>query len=195
MPDLCVYVRIRHFVFNMERLKLNNWLIIAGNGRNVGKTWLSEYCIKQLASSHKVISLKIASHMHQLSDDIKYLAGDITNWMLGEECNPSSKKDSGRMLTAGANTAYYAQLCSDKHLPQIIDYIRTTHETDQPIVCESAAIGQFGIPGLAFYIEDKNNINKTHNWDFSFHGLYSEKSEITNLPKEVLWDKSNWIIK
>ncbi len=176
------------------RSKLNNWLIIAGNGRNVGKTWLAEYCIQQLAFQYDVISLKIASHIHKLSADIKWIDGDQDNWMLGKETNRHSLKDSGRMLAAGASHSYYAQLKSDQYIPEILSYLNGHIKEDQIVICESAAIGQFIIPGLAFFVQDSKLNEKTCIWDFEYLELHSEHSRITNLPKSIKWDKSNWTI-
>lgn len=175
-------------------MKLDNWLIIAGNGRNVGKTWLAEFCIQQLAFQHEVVSLKVASHFHQLSGDIKWLDGDQENWMIGKETNRHSLKDSGRMLAAGASTAYYAQLKSDEYIPKILDCLNEHIQKDQVVVCESAAIGQFIIPGLALFVEDAQQSSKICRWDFKHHKLNSEHSRITNLPKSITWDKNSWTI-
>jgi len=174
--------------------ELKNWLLIAGNGRHVGKTWLSELCIHQLSKSHKVIALKIASHMHDVSDDIKWLKGETGKWMIGEEHNHQSLKDSGRMLKAGADKVYYAQMTDDCFLRPMLEFIETQLDDNIPVVCESAALGDLIQPGLALYVFDRLNLTKQCRWDFDYSSFESVKSNIINPPKEVRWERNSWQI-
>jgi len=45
-------------------IDMPNLLLIAGNGRNVGKTFLACKIIKELANKLKVIGLKVSPHFH-----------------------------------------------------------------------------------------------------------------------------------
>lgn len=174
---------------------LNNYLLIAGNGRNIGKTWLSERCISQLAKDHTVIGIKIASHTHQLNEDIVVLDGDDDKWMIGKESNYASKKDSGRMLSAGASIAYYAQLSNDNYLPALLNWLQQNIGSGNPVVCESAALGKYIIPGAALFVSDPSNMDKTCTWQFPYTLIQSEASIISNPPNIVQWEKNNWLIK
>ncbi|MCU4173733.1 hypothetical protein [Carboxylicivirga sp. N1Y90] len=174
---------------------LNNYLLIAGNGRNVGKTWLSELCIRELAKQHDVIALKIASHAHAINEDIEQLAGKNKQWMIGLETNRNSSKDSARMLKAGAALAYYAQLNNDAFLPDLLQWLKENIKADQPVICESSAIGRFIKPGLAFYVEDHSNSDKTCAWDFPFSTQQSQQNRIINPPSTIRWEKNSWQIK
>ncbi len=178
----------------MIKEKLNNWLLISGNGRHVGKTWLSEYCINQLAFDHSVIGLKIASHIHATNKDINWMTGEDNKWMLGEENNAQSNKDSGRMLKAGAKRVFYAQMTNDAFLNPMLEFINNQLKQKHVIVCESAAIGKIIEPGMAFYVYNPNHTSKVCQWSFNYHCFESINSRIINPPKKISWEKNNWII-
>ncbi|MCU4163279.1 hypothetical protein [Carboxylicivirga caseinilyticus] len=178
----------------MAKRNLNNWLLISGNGRHVGKTWLAERFIHQLSESENVVAIKIASHMHQLGPEVKWLDGGPDKWMIGEETDTKSDKDSVRMLKAGAEKVFYAQMNDDIYNLDQLNYLDKVLTGEELIICESASIGNFINPGAAFYVYDPNNIAKNCNWSFSYQALESLQSKIVNPPKKIRWEKNSWII-
>ena len=49
---------------NNNRISFPNLLLVAGNGRNVGKTWLVCRIIEKISQNQKVTAVKISSHYH-----------------------------------------------------------------------------------------------------------------------------------
>ena len=162
--------------------------MIAGSGRNVGKTFLAEKFIRELSRSQNVIGLKISSHMHVLNDDVIVKAGDGVNWIIGQEQNHNSLKDSGRLLKAGVTKVIYAQIKMDKYLMEVINWLRTILLNDQIVVCESAALGQYILPGCAFFVSDAN-AGKQCSWDFNYTRIESKNHTLINPP--LIWWSQN----
>ena len=50
-----------------------NILIVAGTGRNIGKTITACRIIGQLAKNHEPVGVKISPHFHELEVNLKYL--------------------------------------------------------------------------------------------------------------------------
>ena len=47
-----------------------NMILIAGNGRNVGKTTFASNIIRHLSASTTVIGIKVSPHIHDLNEDL-----------------------------------------------------------------------------------------------------------------------------
>jgi len=167
-------------------------VLIAGSGRNVGKTFLAEQFVRELSQSQQVIGLKISSHMHVLNDDVIVKAGDGVNWIIGEEQNSHSTKDSGRLLKAGATQVIYAQIKMDTYLPEVIKWLQKILLNDQIVVCESAALGQYIEPGCAFFVSGANG-GKQCCWDFNYTKVESKNKTLIN-PPLIRWSQNSWSI-
>lgn len=165
-------------------------VLIAGSGRNVGKTFLAEQFIRELSQSNRVMGLKISSHMHVLNDDVAVKAGDGVNWIIGEEQNSNSSKDSGRLLKAGATQVVYAQVRDDYYLKEVIRWLRNVLPDDQLVVCESAAFGQYIQPGCAFFVSD-GMTGKQCRWDFNYTMVESKNQTLIN-PPSIRWSQNSW---
>lgn len=165
-------------------------VLIAGSGRNVGKTFLAEQFIRELSQSQQVIGLKISSHMHVLNDDVIVKAGDGVNWVIGEEQNRHSNKDSGRLLKAGATQVIYAQIKTDQFLHEVVNWLKAVLLNDQIVVCESAALGQYVKPGCAFFVSDAN-ASKQCRWDFHYTKVESKNQMLIN-PPLIRWSQNTW---
>jgi len=159
-------------------------MLIAGNGRNVGKTALACKLISQLCSMHMVIALKISSHLHPLDDNQNFIAKE-KDFAIIEESN-ITMKDSSKMLQAGATKSYYIQT-KDNALLKAFNLIKPYLPISSPIVCESAGLGKFVKPGKAIYISNSKNVPKGNiyikpdimlNENFSFKNIsinYNQK--------------------
>jgi len=165
-------------------------VLIAGSERNVGKTFLAEHFIRELSQSNCVIGLKISSHMHVLNDDVVVKAGDSVNWIIGEEQNRNSHKDSGRLLKAGARQVIYAQIKTDQYLQEVINWLKAVLLNDEIVVCESAALGQYIEPGYAFFVSDAS-AGKQCRWDFNYTRVESKNQTLIN-PPLIRWSQNSW---
>ena len=94
----------------MGILKLPQLLLIAGNGRDSGKTTLACLIIQKFSTDHQIIALKISPHKHRIAAGGKVIC-DTENLYIAEETNPGTGKDSSRMLQAGAGRSFF--ICCD----------------------------------------------------------------------------------
>ena len=133
-----------------------NILLIAGTGRNVGKTLLACEIIEHISSTTKVVGVKISSHLHEVEHGQKVIISN-DSYTIIEECLINNK-DSSRMKQAGASVVFYIQ--SQKpfvweaflQLPIPIDC--------GAIVCESGGLHQYIKPGVFVMVEGGVGANK-----------------------------------
>jgi molybdopterin-guanine dinucleotide biosynthesis protein len=103
---------------NKKYKKLDNiWVVVAGTGRNVGKTTLMEMLIERMAERYKVVALKTSV----LRPDEKMFHGnhrmaEPDEFFLLEETGKNIQKDSGRFLTAGADRSFFLSIGENKVL-------------------------------------------------------------------------------
>ncbi len=160
-----------------------NVLLVSGTGQNVGKTTLVCNVISE-NKQHNIIAIKVSPHFHELnvSDKIIYKTKEF---ILVQELNKDTNKDSSLMLKAGAKKSFYLQ-CIDENLPKAITYIKTILHENSNLVIESGGLGRFIKPKLFIFITNEtveeiklkslnlmktaNKVvvfkNNTHNFDY-----------------------------
>ena len=84
-----------------------NILLIAGTGRNVGKTLLACEIIEHLSKTAILIGVKISHHFHPVEEGQKVIA-NTQDYLIIEE-SFITNKDSSRMKQAGADKVFYIQ--------------------------------------------------------------------------------------
>jgi len=143
--------------------KMPNLLLIAGNGRTVGKTTLACSIISLFALKTEVTGLKISPHKHSFNeDDVLYRNEKII--ILDEKQN--SLKDSSLMLQSGAKRVYFV-MAKPEHLNESIDKLIDLLPNSL-IVCESGGLHEFVSPGLFLMVKRKDDeIVKTHLLQYS----------------------------
>lgn len=134
--------------------KLPNLLIIAGTGRNSGKTTLACSLISRF-SCHKVTAVKISPHKHDQSTG-SVLTGSGEGFEIFREFSETGNKDTARMLAAGATGAYYI-FADDKSVCRAFDLLLSTISDNGPVICESPVLRRFYYPGL-FLIADSTTV-------------------------------------
>jgi hypothetical protein len=164
-------------------------LIVAGMGRNVGKTTFICRIISALTNTIPITAIKITPHFHELDTSMEILLQE-PGLTIAEEKNSIRNKDSGKMLKAGALRVIYAQ-CLDENLPGFIHWLNNNINKDNWTIAESAALFPHIKPG-AFILMGKtgaalknqalkNNANKVI-MDYNYN---------TN---DIGTDKEGWII-
>lgn len=144
-------------------LKLPNLLLVAGNGRNVGKTWFSCGVIKHLAKSTKVSAIKISAHFHPFNE-IDLIAKN-ERFVITEE-KQINTKDSSLMLQAGAQKVYFI-MAAQENLNEAFSQLKPLLP-NHAIVCESGGLHQLLTPGLFFFINHQGKeIVKEHHLNYS----------------------------
>ena len=133
-----------------------NWIVIAGNGRNTGKTTLA--C--QIIACNRdagVTGVKISPHHHPLNRPGRYCdTGRKLHSLPGKK--EMNSKDSSRMLQAGASEVFYIQ-CSDQSLPEMFVHLEKL-TTGKPVVCESGGMRKLIVPAVFIMALSENNKNK-----------------------------------
>lgn len=125
---------------------LNNFILVSGSGRNVGKTTLACNIIKKLSIDYKVFGIKISPHFHKTSDQQK-LIREGEGFKIYQELNTDSEKDSSKMLELGAVKVYFIQ-CGDDKIKFAVESILDLLPSNSPIVCESGSFAKTYKPGL-----------------------------------------------
>lgn len=128
-----------------------NLMLIAGTGRNVGKTTFACQLIQQFSKTHEVVGIKISPHLHVQAKGQKILAGDAT-FQIIEETNPDLDKDSSRMLRAGATRVFYLQT-GDKNIREPFEQLLEMIPKNHPVICESGALLNYARPALFVIIK------------------------------------------
>ncbi|QGY45378.1 hypothetical protein GM418_17370 [Maribellus comscasis] len=125
--------------------KLDNILVIAGSGQNVGKTTLA--CqILQNEKEKSPVAIKITPHFHKITKGLTEIQKG-ENWALFEEEDKTSGKDSSRYLQNGAVKSYLI-LAKDDGLQNAFSAIKKILPNKIPVLVESASLVKIIKPGL-----------------------------------------------
>lgn len=140
--------------FKMETILMPQLLLIAGTGRNTGKTTLACKIIQKFSTDKTIIALKITPHFHRniQSGEIIINENDI---YIAAETDPTTGKDSSLMLKAGAQQSYFA-MATDEHLGEVIQNIFRLIPSDALLVCESGGLRDWVVPGVFLMMNRKD---------------------------------------
>lgn len=130
-----------------------NLLMIAGTGRKVGKTTFACALISSASQKHEVVGIKISPHLHHQTEGQKILHQN-DKFLIIEETNPDSEKDSSRMLRAGATKVYYLQTI-DKNIREPFVLLLNLIHKHQAVICESGALLEYAKPGIFLLVKRK----------------------------------------
>jgi cephalosporin hydroxylase len=136
----------------MAKLKIPRLLLIAGNGRNSGKTLFACSVISNLCKEIMIIAVKISPHSYAADAKNAIIPGVFS---VTEETSVLSGKDSSRMLAAGAVRSIFIT-ADDSHLTDVVDLLKKLAVSGSYIVCESGGLSSFIKPGL-FIIVNRND--------------------------------------
>ena len=126
-------------------MKLSNLLLVAGSGRNTGKTTIVCRIIEQFRHLG-ITSIKISPHFHNQSDGLIHFVGK-PGYEIYEETNMNTFKDSSRMLKSGAKKVYYIQTIEES-LNKAFSNIYMNIPSGKPVICESPALINYIEPGV-----------------------------------------------
>jgi hypothetical protein len=129
-------------------------ILIAGTGRNSGKTTLACEIIRKFHGEIPLVAIKISPHHHTRTTCGNVLM-DEPALFIEEETNPETGKDSARMLAAGADRSFFI-MAADSRLPLAIDAIMELLEQGTFMVCESGGLRHWVEPGGFFVTTQKD---------------------------------------
>jgi hypothetical protein len=134
-------------------LVLPRLLLIAGNGRDSGKTTLACRLIARFNPVIAIVSVKISPHPYTpVQQEEKILPR--TPFVVVEETGRGSGKDSSRMLAAGAKRSFFATALDD-HLEEVMQTILDMAGKDSFYICESGGLRKYVEPGLFLILNGK----------------------------------------
>ena len=181
-------------MLDKNKQKLSNLLLIAGTGRNTGKTSLACEIIKKVSQQTKVIGVKISPHFHGGTESLKSIVNS-DKFNLYEESSIDSNKDSSKMLLAGANQVFYMEVFDDNILEAfktLLEYI----PANTPIVCESPALRKVIEPGLFIIVDNISQQNKKQDVlqrkDKADFFIETDKTELELVVNSIRYDSAGW---
>jgi hypothetical protein len=127
----------------------NKILLIAGSGKNIGKTTLVCNIIKQNKDKN-IVAIKVSPHFHKV-ENCKLLFSDNL-YQIYKEQNLDGIKDSSKMLLAGAKAVYYIQ-AKDEALELAYKKISGLINSDCFVVCESGGLRDIIKPAIFLFIK------------------------------------------
>jgi hypothetical protein len=169
------------------KIRLPNLLLIAGNGRNVGKTTLACQIISHFAKKKPVTAVKISPHFHAFDAD--ELVFSTENFVILNETK-LTEKDSSRMLQAGASKVFFVMAKPgflNDATEKLLQFL-----TENLIVCESGGLHEFVTPAIFLMVKRTgdeivkkhllnyapiivNNDGKNFDFDFRRFGFNNNK--------------------
>jgi hypothetical protein len=136
--------------------KMRNLLLVAGTGRNSGKTTM--VCrVTQQFRDMGIISVKISPHFHEPSEGLILISKNM-GYVIYEETNRGISKDTSRMLRCGAKRVFYAQIAESYLENAFAELIKWIPENN-PVVCESPALIKCVEPGIFVIMISDNEMN------------------------------------
>lgn len=128
--------------------EMPNLLLIAGNGRNVGKTFLACKIIRRLAQKEDVIGLKISPHFHTFNKNNVIFRNN--KFVVIEE-KEFGTKDSALMLEAGAKQVFYIMAKKEDLHAALLPLKNILIKN--PVVCESGGLHEIVLPGIFLFVK------------------------------------------
>ncbi len=143
--------KLKNIEKSKEVKEIPNLLMIAGTGRKVGKTTFACELISSVSKTKEVVGIKISPHLHHQVEGQKIIH-QHDKFLIIEETNPNSDKDSSRMLRAGATKVYYLQTI-DKNIREPFDLLLELIHKHQVVICESGALLEYVKPGMFLLVK------------------------------------------
>ena len=131
--------------------KHNNLLIVAGTGRNVGKTEFICQLIKKFRLTANIYTLKVSAVYPDEGIYHGNHAGTEIVGRLFEETRIDLDKDTSRVLRAGAKRAFYLRSDNDCIEEGYLEF-RSLIPEDAVVVCESNSLRMAVEPGLMILV-------------------------------------------
>lgn len=172
--------------------KFSNILLIAGTGRNTGKTTLACSIIQKFSNTYTIIGLKISPHFHGETEGLITLY-ENPEFNIYEETSTLTGKDSALMLKAGASKVFYIET-KDDHLFEAFKIFQKITNPSHPLVCESPALKKYIEPGVFFIVDNERNQNKKKDIILLKEkaDMWIDTDDIQDIIKKIYLTKDTW---
>ncbi|HSO84935.1 MAG TPA: hypothetical protein VLQ91_00175 [Draconibacterium sp.] len=140
---------------NIEKNFFGNFLLISGNGRNVGKTYFACQIIKYFSEKYLVTAVKISPHFHEIPENADVLFNSEDFIVINE--TTITHKDSSLFLQSGAEKVLFVMV-KPENLLKAFQFLKPLLQ-EGPVICESAGLGKIVRAGLSFFLKKKDEQN------------------------------------
>jgi len=173
-----------------------NILLVAGTGRNIGKTTLACHLISHFSKKNEIIGLKITS----IYPDENGFHGNKSSEMQGnfeiqEEFSVNQNKDTYRMKQAGASRVFFVRV-KDDCLAGAIDAFFQQIDHKSFIICESASLRNIITPGLFLMLRsaDESRIKERSRKLFPLADqiIFSNECDHEKIVGSIELDRNGW---
>lgn len=123
-------------------------LLIAGTGRNTGKTTFACNILRKFSPVKSIYSIKITPHFHKNIQSGNVIL-QTRNMYIAEETDSTTTKDSSLMLGSGAQKSFFV-MAADQYLSEAFQKIVQLIPSNSFMICESGGLRQYIVPGLFF---------------------------------------------
>lgn len=137
-------------------------IIIGSAGRHVGKTEFACKLISRMSKTNKVTGVKVTTIGKRRQGCPRggkgcgVCASLEKNYDISEEMDSARRKDTSRMLQAGADKVFWLRVL-DEHLSEGVAGLLAEIPSGSCIVCESNRSRTVIEPGLFIIIKEKNS--------------------------------------
>jgi len=171
-------------------------LLIAGNGRNVGKTFLACKIIRYFSQTRDVTGVKISPHFHPATESDILIKTE--NFIIVNE-KQINEKDSSLMLQSGAKPVVF-MMVKPGFIGEAFEKLQS-FLPETLIVCESGQVHEVVTPGLFLFVKRAGDeiikpeylkylpviVNNNGNYfDFDIQHIQFENNELSLKPE--LWE-------
>jgi hypothetical protein len=167
-------------------------LLVAGTGRNCGKTTLVSTICSQMKALNPPICIKISNHFHPQIGSFCHFSSP--NFRIFEEKIGTSEKDSARMLRAGAKHSFFIE-ANGAYVNEAFLHLCTLITKDTPMICESGNLRHYIIPGKFILLHTKDTEPKPQALELiplADHYWVSAQGEFQIPEDYVCYRKDTW---
>ena len=158
-------------------------LLIGSYGRNVGKTLLGAMIINKFKSTIDIIGIKVtaidhtSAKCHRGGEGCGVCSSIKGNYLITEETDPSTGKDTSRLLAAGAKRVFWLRVLKS-HLAQGIEELTQMIGPDAISICESNSLRQVVEPSVFLMLKNTTDLNQKESSKQVAH--YADRNVIFN---------------
>jgi hypothetical protein len=136
-----------------EMLKSPQLLLIGGNTRHIGKTTLACGIIKSFSLTARITALKVTSiYRNDEKHHGEHALFQAKDFSITSETPGENRKDTAKMLAAGATEACYIQ-AMDHAIGKAWSAFMKRVPSNRLLVCESRSLRRILEPGLFIYLK------------------------------------------